>query len=137
MDPRKAAKALILSKDKYLLLLRTAKENIDPCVWDIPGGGVEKGETEEEALVREVREETGIDISFCQLFPVKKWKGLTKKGLEISGIDFLCPIDECPDIILSFEHTQYRWLSEEEILKGEEYGLWIKETIEMASRVLK
>ena len=136
-DPRKAAKALILFKDKYLLLLRTVEEDIYPAEWDIPGGGVEEGETEKEGVIREVKEETGLDISSYQLSPVKKWEGLNKRGLKISGTDFLCSIDKCSDIILSFEHTQYCWLTKEEILRGKEFNKWIKETIEIASDILK
>jgi 8-oxo-dGTP pyrophosphatase MutT (NUDIX family) len=107
-DPKKAAKALILSDGKYLLLLRSAEEDIRPSDWDIPGGGIEPGETEQEAMVREVKEESGIDLSSCQAIPIKRWEGLNDKGIKISGIDFLCTLDSRPDVILSFEHVEAR-----------------------------
>lgn len=135
-DPIKAAKALILSNDKYLLLLRTAGENIHPSEWDFPGGGIEPGETEKEALVREVREETGIDISPYEAVPIKRWEEISKKGVKISGVDFFCSLDSCPDIILSVEHVEARWFSEEEIFNGEEFAEWIKESVKLASEAL-
>lgn len=57
--------AYIVSSDGKLLLGRKdpAKGGVYPDCWHNPGGGVEAGETDEQALEREVREETGLDIS--------------------------------------------------------------------------
>jgi len=135
-DPKKAAKALILSNGKYLLLLRSAEEDICPSDWDIPGGGIEPGETEQGAMVREIKEETGIDLSSCRAIPIKRWEGLNKNGVKISGIDFLCILDSRPDVVLSPEHVEARWLSKEEILEGEEFAEWVKESVKLASEAL-
>jgi 8-oxo-dGTP diphosphatase len=66
--------AIILENDKgeFLLYLRDDKPGIPfPDHWDLIGGHVEEGETPEEALVREVMEELGIeleDYSFYKTF---------------------------------------------------------------------
>jgi 8-oxo-dGTP diphosphatase len=54
--------ALFFSEDRVLLAHRTHKRDWAPDTWDVPGGHVERGESETEALVREVREELGIEI---------------------------------------------------------------------------
>lgn len=43
-----------------ILFVRRAKNDSHPGMWQIPGGGAEKGETFEQASVRELKEETGI-----------------------------------------------------------------------------
>ena len=47
---------------EVLLLLRTS-----PRAWELPGGAVELGEAPEEAVLREVKEETGLDVSIDRL----------------------------------------------------------------------
>ena len=59
---KQAAGILIIAEDtgRTLLLLRSL-EGGSPAVWSIPGGRLEPGETDEEAALRETREETGYD----------------------------------------------------------------------------
>ena len=134
-DPKIAAKAVIYSEGKYLLLLRSSKEDISPSSWDIPGGGREKGESLAEALVREVREETGIDLSLSKIFSIKKWN-MDKGGIRIGGTDFLCVLDKCQKAVLSAEHVLAQWLSQEEIMNSGEIPPWLKESVELASAKL-
>lgn len=52
-----AALAIIFQNDRQELLLVQRR---DVPVWVLPGGGIDKGETPEQAVLREVREETGL-----------------------------------------------------------------------------
>ena len=48
---------------RYLITQRKMDKPWAPGHWEIPGGGVNAGETSEEAIVRELKEETGLDVS--------------------------------------------------------------------------
>lgn len=135
-DFRIAAKALISFKGKYLLLLRNDKEDICPSEWDLPGGGIESGETANEALIREVKEETGIDISSSKIVPIKNWE-MDKGGIEIGGTDFLCILSNSQEISLSTEHIRAQWFSREKIMASKEIPAWIKEDVERAKTELE
>lgn len=50
-------------RDEVLLCKMPAGRGVFPGQWGLPGGGIEPGETMEEALRRELREETGLEIS--------------------------------------------------------------------------
>jgi len=54
--------AMIEKEGKYLITQRPPRATL-PLLWEFPGGRVEPGETDEEALARELSEEMGIAVS--------------------------------------------------------------------------
>jgi 8-oxo-dGTP diphosphatase len=64
-DPKHVvgAEVLVMNDDKKILLIKNPKRG-----WELPGGGVESGESIRNAAIREVKEEAGIDVQllkFC------------------------------------------------------------------------
>lgn len=63
--------AAILKEDNKILLVKEVLEDKSEH-WIFPGGGVEFGETIEEAAKREAKEETGLDIEIKELLGFKE-----------------------------------------------------------------
>ena len=55
------------SDDEILILKRHPKCRSDPDTWELPGGKVEEGEFFDDALVREIKEETNLDCTVGDL----------------------------------------------------------------------
>ena len=70
IKPRQSARALIF-KDGALLVFQRKRHSLKTGKWveyySIPGGGIDPGESPEEAVVRELREEMGVTIAVDQL----------------------------------------------------------------------
>ncbi len=66
-DTRLAAYAVV-ARDEHILL--SLWNEVEPGQWTMPGGGVELHETVEAAVVRELREETGYEVSLVRLLGV-------------------------------------------------------------------
>ena len=70
LRPSNAVAALLLHEDgRYIMQLRDAKEEIFfPGHWGCFGGAVEPGEEPEQALLRELQEEIGVDVATVSRF---------------------------------------------------------------------
>jgi len=121
----KSAGAIIFRKEGsrtlFLLLhypVRSLKAKKE--YWDFPKGHIEKGETIEDTVKREVQEETGLtDIKLKEGFQVKiKYYLTTKEGEKVlKTVIFLLAETKTKDIKISEEHVDFIWLPYEEALK--------------------
>lgn len=74
--PKDGAKIIILSPDKILLFHRDNIPTIrSPDCWQLVGGGIEEGETPEQGLVREVKEEVSYNLKEFKLITKTKGTG--------------------------------------------------------------
>lgn len=88
------AAAVIIDENKNILLVKSTYQRFHP--WGLPGGSLEYGEHPEEALIREVWEETSLKVCIEKLLLVNSWLpdrvGLYYLCRIIDGT--FCPSDE-------------------------------------------
>ena len=75
----------VVVKDDQVLLIRRGKPP-RAGEWSLPGGGVELGETTEAAVLREVREETGLAVDLGPLIDVVDFIDCTPDGVRFHYI---------------------------------------------------
>ena len=78
--------------------------------WEFPGGKIEPGETPEEALRREIREELDIDITVGRLLATVEYD---YPAFHLSMQCFLCTLPAGTPRLL--EHEDARWLTREDL----------------------
>lgn len=112
-----AVKGIIKRSDgKILVLKRSSEDDHKPNVWETVGGGMDREETPQEALQREILEETGLMVKVEQPFNVFTFKKDT--GEFKVGITFLCNFVS-GEVKLSHEHSDFRWIDPKEFAEME------------------
>ena len=106
---RKGSSIIFINdKRQVLLFLRDNKADIPyPNTWDVPGGHVEDDETPVQCIVREIREEMGIDLKDFQLFSIMEFDD------RIEYTFWKCEDLDINKIILT-EGQCLRWFTEDE-----------------------
>lgn len=108
MKEIKVVAAIIQKENKILATKRGYGEFIN--MWEFPGGKIESGETKEQALVREIKEELNIEISVDK-FAIDIEYQYPNFYLFMSC--FMCSIKE--GSIEFLEHNDGKWITKEEL----------------------
>jgi len=103
-----AGHALIKRENKYLVMRRSKKSGYMPLKWDIPGGLVHHGETEEETVYREVSEKTGLTIQIKRVIYMHGIDQLPTRF--ILQLVYLCEYRSGEIRLNSPEHDTYKWV---------------------------
>ncbi len=139
MDVRRGVKGVVFDirngEPIYLLLHRV----LNWRGWEFPKGGVEEGEDHIEALKREIKEETGLDVDeIVAELPKSEWKA--EDGTSYSYRQYLVRADSSQAVVLQrepvVEHDAYRWVKYEEAM---ELLTWEndKQTLKIAHGIVK
>lgn len=108
MKEIKVVAAIIKNEDKILATKRGYGEFIN--MWEFPGGKIESGETKEQALVREIKEELNIEISVDNFALDIEYQ---YPNFYLFMSCFMCSIKE--GSIEFLEHNDGKWITKEEL----------------------
>ena len=102
-------------KNEILIVKRHPKSRTDPEMWELPGGKVESGEFFVDALVREIKEETNLDVKVGDFCEAIQNDYMHKRTVQI----MMYITDITGEVKISDEHTNWMWASLEKIKKLE------------------
>lgn len=108
---------IVNDEGKIFLHKRGQGASINPGMWEGPGGGVEFGETMVEAIVREVKEEHGVEIEVGEMLDMVEYID-SQNGKHVIGPAFVCKIIRgTPRILEPDKCEEIGWFTREEALE--------------------
>jgi 8-oxo-dGTP diphosphatase len=116
---------------EILIVKRHPKSRTDPEMWELPGGKVEKGEFFADALVREIKEETNLDVGVGDFAEAIQNDYSHKRTVQI----MMYLVDVEGEVAISDEHTEFMWASLD-IIKTLNISTSLKKVLEKKNWVL-
>ena len=117
---------ICIHDNKVLIAKRSPNRKLYPSLWECGGGQVEAGESFEEAVIRQIREEFSAIVKPIKVLGTYEISKADLEQKKIPGIKFVCRIEgfvNGTEPIISDEHTEWRWqpvekLNEVEYIPG-------------------
>lgn len=103
---------ILNDKEEILLVKRSNTDDFLPGFWEMPGGGTDTGEHPARALQRELKEEVGLDVEIGKPLAVDDYF-MEKENEKIHRVEifFACFSKNTQPIVLSHEHSAYKWVA--------------------------
>lgn len=102
--------AIIKNGEGKILITQRNFKKSQGGLWEFPGGKIEKGETREEAIIREIKEELTIEINVESYLGEKVFE-YPEKSINLIALN--CRV-KSGNIYLT-EHEEARWVEKEEL----------------------
>jgi 8-oxo-dGTP diphosphatase len=102
---------VVLRRGRLLILKRKEGDDTYPGVWDCVGGHFEEGESAEECMLREAKEETGQAMKIVRVGPLIEF--LDEYGRAVA-VPFILRPDRTKKIAPS-EHSEFSWVKLSEL----------------------
>lgn len=128
------AKVLVIDTQRRVLVLTIGEYKEHPeksFTPDLPGGLVDPGEAERDAAIREVKEETDIDIDADRVALLySKTEFYPNEKKSVSKFLYMTRVTGVPRVTVSWEHALYEWVPIETLLKTKNFRSFYQEAIE-------
>jgi 8-oxo-dGTP diphosphatase len=99
--------AIVRRGDEVLIMKRAM--GAMSGAWYFPGGGLEDGERPDDAVRREIREETSLEVHELRLFRV--WHYRQDESTPAVGISYTCSVPPGAEPRINEEHSAARWVT--------------------------
>ncbi len=124
---------------RKFLLVKSTDRNSQAAIdllgwWEFVGGRIDDGEEPSESLQREIKEEIGMVD--CEIIGAVDANLLRWADKKIFGVGYLV-LYHGGDIVISEEHSEFAWVSSDDVEKSKEYGMWVKRYVKAAVERLR
>jgi mutator protein MutT len=109
-----AQKAFIIHDNKLLIIKKNNRDPIHRNKWEVPGGRKMMGETLDESIIREVKEEIGLEIIPADVFDI--WSFQHNLPHEAIAVARFCKLKTNSAITLENCIAEHRWVALEKNL---------------------
>jgi len=110
---RTAVRALITNEEGRILILKRSNSDFCNGWWNLPGGKIDFGQTSEDAIIREIQEETQLECVSSEFLFYMDNLPTSEYNTHFLTLFFKCQCDG--EVILNSESAEYHWLKPVEL----------------------
>jgi len=127
------AKAIIVNQHNQVLITqRPSNHKRSPNAWTTPAGHIEYGETAEEAVIREIKEEVDLDVTIRGFLGIAEMKAIENPLRTIYTHYFFAETEYSTVHLEEREFQAFEWISADKILIDERLAQPVRDMCKLA-----